>query len=129
MRRITMPWGCLNCFKNTSGAALFVPKTAFIQTGGLVSVRGVVELAATDPKCQVKFAYQVSNSVDGTLTHFSLDGIRSADGVYYGTMSNITANIDDKQLIRFGFLVWTTNVANDVLHLCQGAGYVEYTTC
>lgn len=81
MRRIEMNWGCLNCFKNTEAAAQFAPRTAFYPTADIKKIRGVIERAATDPKCSVKFA------------------------------------------------MWTSDATNDVLHLCQGGGYVEVVAC
>ena len=129
MRRIVLSWGCLNCFRNTEANGQFVPGSVWLSTAEVKKIRGVIELAATDPKCTVKFAYQVADTINCGFAHFALGSAKSTDGVVFGTMTDIFDNLDDKQLIRFGFLVWTSDATDNVLHCCQGGGFVEYTGC
>ena len=128
MRRLTLHWGCVNCFRNTQQDAEFIPRTAWIPTADAKRIRGVFEMRAAETECRIEFAYQVCNVIDTPVDEWSIGSPQSSNGMNFGTLTDITSNTNGYQFVRFGFLAYKTG-ADQVLRCCQCGGTVEYTGC
>jgi len=120
-KRVALPWGALY---STGTSAIFHPSTLWLTASDVNSVRGAFELQLLESDAMVSLAYQtanVENSPDGPT---AIGTYASSNGVSYpGAWADISAATDEKQLIRFGFLV--KNNANSTRNWVRAGGFVE----
>lgn len=88
-------------------AGLFIHLTSFMDAAEVERVRMTLELRSNSGLAEVLPAYQVANEATSPGSTF---GVGSAyvgnDGITYGTsFTDISANLADQQLVRFGVFV------------------------
>lgn len=123
MKRIPLPWTTVIAF--TTGANYrFIPTTGYYSGASVRLARGTFELISAQANLSVAFAYQTAN-VDGTVdAAVAIGTALTADGMSYGTVTDISANTASKQFVRFGFLCQNTQAASLVLG--RAGGSVEF---
>lgn len=124
MKRIPLPWGSIHAV--TTGATwIFLPVTGYMSTAQFKRVRAVIETIDLMTTFSLKFGYPLCNVETSPQAAVAVGGAITTDTVSFGTLTDISADIDDYQFIRFGYL--TQNTAAASLILGRAGGYVEYT--
>lgn len=123
MKRISLPWTTVFGF-TTGGNFRFVPTTGYLNGATVRLVRGTFEVVSAQTNLSVAFAYQTAN-VDGTVDPpVAVGTALTADGVHYGTVTDISTDTAPKQFVRFGFLCQNTNA--NTLIVGRAGGSVDY---
>lgn len=123
MKRISLPWSTV--FGYTTGVnKKFIPATAWLSVTSVKRIRATFELIAAQANLSVIFAYQTANVENSPDTAVEVGTALTADGMSYGTITDISAAISNRQLIRFGWNVQNTAGATLVVGRCGGA--VDY---
>ena len=127
MKRVLLPWTTL--WANTNGANnyRFFAVTAYMTVAQFRRIRGVIETAQLMTNFSVTLGYQLANVETSPQTPVLVGSPITTVTVSFGTLTDISADIDDYQLIRFGF--FTQNTQNTSLIWGRAGGYVEYTDC
>ena len=129
MKRVLLPWTTL--WADTTGAGVanhrFFAVTAYMTVAQFRRIRGVIETAQLMTNFSVTLGYQLANVETSPQTPVLVGSPITTVTVSFGTLTDISADIDDYQLIRFGF--FTQNTQNTSLIWGRAGGYVEYTDC
>lgn len=123
MKRISLPWTTVFGF-TTAGNKKFIPATPWLNAASVKRLRAAFELISSQTNISVTFAYQTANVENAPDAAVDVGVALTADGMSYGTMTDISANTNSKQLVRLGFNVQNTAGATLVLGRC--GGIVDY---
>lgn len=128
MRRISIPWGTIHCFRDVTNAK-FVPRTEWIRIGDIQKIRVTWEMAAAQTNAALEFAFQVATDEGQAPTSFiSKGGALTADGMKYTNVETITGDIGNNVWIRFGFKAYNSSEDNTLVCASAG-GSIEYMSC
>lgn len=108
-----------------AASAIFFPATAWRGAGPVNVVRVKFEVAALGTDLEIGVAYQTANEEDSPDTAVLIGSVAQATGTsfYPSGKVSIEANLDDKQLVRFGFIA--QRAAGTGLTLGFALGQVE----
>jgi hypothetical protein len=109
---INVPWATA-ITDNNSADGVFIPATGWMSASQVKDIRVVWELIALLVNLGVRPAYQVSDSVNGSLTTFPIEtAFKNSTALHYPTQwHDASANVAGKQNIRFGWQVKNTSAA------------------
>lgn len=124
MRRIPLPWTTLVAKTDVNNKE-FIPATGFVSAAEALRIRGTFEERAMSTDFRCTFAYQVADSDGSPGTIYGLGSALTADGFNYGVLTDASANIGPKQLVRFGWLVWY-NAGGSPPSFARCGGFVEF---
>jgi hypothetical protein len=122
MKRIPMPWTAIYAF-NTSGTKAFIPATPWIPAEGVKRARGTFELISGQANLRVTFAYQTANVENSADAAAEQGSVMTADGMSYGTLTDVSSATNGKHLIRFGYSTYNSSAA--VLVCGRAGGFVD----
>lgn len=123
MKRDSLPWTTV--FGYTTGATKkFVPATPWMNAAMFKRVRAAFELISSQTNLSVTFAYQTANVENAPDAAVDVGTALTADGMSYGTLTDISASTNGKQLVRLGWNVQNSAGATLLLGRCGGA--VDY---
>jgi hypothetical protein len=132
MRRSSSDY--VTCFTKKSAATeSFFPITDFISTGEVASARMMIELLSRTPNTKIAAAYQtadVASSPNQAVTFgtFSTATYTTTIGQnVQDAFEALTTAIEDKLLIRFGFIV--LNTTGTELEMALASGVVDVKDC
>jgi hypothetical protein len=126
VKRVLLPWTTLYA-DTTGGTYKFFAVTAYMTVAQFRRIRGVIETMTLMTNFSVTLGYQLANVETSPQTAVPVGSAITTNTVSFGTLADISADIDDYQLIRFGFL--TQNTQSATLIFGRAGGYVEYTDC
>lgn len=127
MKRVLLPWTTLWADTTGANSYRFFAVTAYMTVAQFRRIRGVIETMTFMTNFSVTLGYQLANVETSPQTPVAVGSAITTATVTFGTLTDISADIDDYQLIRFGFL--TQNTAAATLIWGRAGGYVEYTDC
>ena len=121
MKRIPLPWTTV--FGYTTGMnKMFIPATPWIPAHQVKRLRATFEMIGAQQYLSATFAYQtanVENSPD-TPVH-EVGSAQTVDGMNYGTITDVSSDTGQKQLVRFGWNCQNTNAATLIVGLAGGS--------
>ena len=130
MRTLTIPWGTIHCHRDVANAE-FVPRTGWIRIGDIQKLRVEWEMASAMSNARLEFAFQLAKDegeAPGPTVFVAKGGALTANGMKYTGVVDITADLGQNLLIRFGFKAF--NGSEDNVLVCAAAGgTVEYMSC
>ena len=128
MRRIIIPWGTIHCFRNI-GNAQFVPRTGWIKVGDIKKIQVGYEKAASESDATLHFAFQLAQDEGAApTTSITKGGAKTGNGMVYGNIEDISGDIDNNLLIRFGFRAYNETTDNTLV-CCAAGGHVVIMAC
>lgn len=101
MKRIPLPWSTLHAF-TTVGSKKFMPVTPWINAADVKRLRATFELIQAQTDFRMSFAYQTANVENAPDAAVEVGSVQTADGMNYGTVTDVSNNTGGKQLVRFG---------------------------
>lgn len=108
--RVSTGWNTLIC---DSTGATFWPVTGWMDAKTVGSLVCNFEVRCLDGDQEVSAAYQTANVENSPDAAQALGSYVNANGMTYGSaFTDVSANTQPKQLVRFGFLVKNTATSN-----------------
>jgi len=120
-KKIPLPQGMVY---GTSTTAVFHPSTMWMLASSVKKVRGAFEIELLDSDVTVSEAYQTANVENAPDNATAFGSFASSAGVSYpSAFADISAYTEQKQLVRFGWLV--KNTASGTRNWVRAGGFVE----
>lgn len=108
----------------TSTTALFHPSSYWMSTSTVKKVRSAFELALIESDVSVSAAYQTANVENSPDTPTAIGSYATTNGVSYPSgLTDISAQLEQKQLVRFGWLV--KNTASGTKNFVVVGGFIS----
>jgi hypothetical protein len=118
-----MPWTVIFAY-TTGGTKKFQPMTPWMPAEAVKRARGTFEVIGAQPNMSATFSYQTANVENQPdFPVFEIGAGQTIDGYSFGTMTDVSANTNSKQLVRFGLNC--VNTSGAVLIVARAGGYVD----
>jgi len=124
-KSIPLSWSTVSADSTTNS---FLPFTGWMSNAGMSKVRSAFEIIGTIGDITVSPAYQIADHPDSPGVAVALlTTFDAGDDVYYpGSWKDVTGDVDDTMLIRFGFIVKNTSTSNVTTARVSGTMQVVY---
>lgn len=103
MKTMSLPWTMIAA---ASTVEVFLPVTGWMRAADVAKVRGSFELRGLTGVISALVGYQTANVEDAPDAANNLGTFQTTAGVFYGAgFTDVSATVQAKQLVRFGFVV------------------------
>ena len=122
---IPLSWSTVSV-NSTSNS--FLPFTGWMSNAGMSKVRCAFEIIGTIGDITVSPGYQIADHPDSPGVAIALlTTFDTGDDVYYpGSWKDVTGDVDDTMLVRFGFVVKNASTGNVTTARISGTMQVVY---
>ena len=106
-RRVPLGWSNVWAVNTT---AIFHPATQWLPASDVKSIRGAMEMQLRESDQEASLAYQTANVENNADSATAVGSYSTSNGVAYPSpWEDMSAYTEQKQLIRFGWLVKNTS--------------------